>query len=118
VTTGVRLVPLCGPHAATDPDFDMFGAFDDWSSHGGNYTGEDNCRKLWDTMPPKEGGIKAGSLVKAALDAGYKGPIDGTPGSEVFSGATAGTQPDGKPSNTKGDASVSTLKLIFGTFRR
>lgn len=48
------------------------------------YSGPDAVDRVFDTMPPKNGGVGFGTLVKAARDAGYTGIINGDTAQEIF----------------------------------
>jgi hypothetical protein len=64
-------------HAAPVPgDYDESGRrglFHDWSAGAPDLYDEAETDKVFDTMPPIEGGIHFGTLVKLARDAGYTG---------------------------------------------
>jgi hypothetical protein len=49
------------------------------------YTGPETVDQVFDTMPPKEGGVRFGTLVKAARDAGYIGNIRAESAAHAFS---------------------------------
>ena len=51
-----------------------FEDFHQWSSEGGNFQGEAECRSVWRSIKT-EGGVSAASLFRAARDAGWE---DGT----------------------------------------
>jgi Bifunctional DNA primase/polymerase, N-terminal len=56
------------------------------------YTGDEDVRKVFDTMPPghgRNGGVGFGSIDHAAREAGFNGPRAQPPGSEVFKDSSA-----------------------------
>jgi hypothetical protein len=84
IAAGIHAAPL------SDPDFDKQDLFVQWSRGDfgtagtpANFTSEEDCEFVYDTMPPKKGGIAFGSLVKRCRDAGYSGPV-GITGREAF----------------------------------
>jgi hypothetical protein len=69
------------------PDFDKRALFVEWSRGGANFTSEEACEAVYDSMPPKAGGLGAGSFVKLTDAAGYSGPTvarNARAASEVF----------------------------------
>jgi len=76
-----------------DPDFDTRQAFADWSRAGSKFEADEDCYDVFDTMPPKPGGLGAGSFIRITNHAGYRGPTVGKndqPAAEVFGEIVAG----------------------------
>ncbi len=78
----------------SDPAFDRRALFVEWSRGGGEtYIGDEDCETIFDTMPPKAGGLGAGTFIQLTNSAGYRGPTvgknDQAP-AEVFGDALAG----------------------------
>lgn len=76
-----------GLHAATctDDAFDKRDLFQRWSRGEvgawpapSRWTGDDDAGATYDTLPPREGGITAGTLIKKARDAGWNDEADGS----------------------------------------
>lgn len=78
----------------TDLAFDRRALFVEWSRGGGAaFTGDEDCEAVFDTMPPKAGGLGAGSFIRLTNAAGYRGPTVGKGNqapAEVFGDALAG----------------------------
>jgi hypothetical protein len=69
VVAGALHATLC-----TDPDFDKRALFTEWSRGGGDmYTDDEACELAYDTMPPKPGGVAAGTFIHLTDKAGYAG---------------------------------------------
>src|SRR5262249_25007426 len=60
------------------------------------FTGDEDVRKVFDTMPPKDGGRAFGSIDKAARDAGFDGPRAQPSGEEIFAKAVLPTKTEAK----------------------
>lgn len=76
----------------TEPDFDKAEAFAAWSRRGNKYESDEDCRDVYETMPPKDGGLAAGSFIRLTNAAGYLGPTAGKndlSSAEVFGDAVA-----------------------------
>jgi hypothetical protein len=71
----------------------------EWSRTGGDaFTSDEDVEKVWRTMPPKPGGLAAGSFIKLSTLAGYVGPTAGKndqSSEEVFGPAITGLQAEG-----------------------
>jgi hypothetical protein len=61
----------------TDAEFDKAQTFAEWSSRGGKYQSDHDCRAVYDTMLPKDGGLSAGTFIYLTNEAGYRGPTAG-----------------------------------------
>jgi hypothetical protein len=72
-----------------------------WSRAGGDFfTSDEEVEKLWQTMPPKAGGLAAGTFIKLSNAAGYVGPTAGkndASSEEVFGEVVAALAVDDQP---------------------
>lgn len=86
--------------ACTDPDFDKRDLYIRWSrgelrksgieaSLPASYVSDQDCALVYDTMPPRLGGVGPGTLVHFARQAGYFGESDRTATQEIFKHALA-----------------------------
>ena len=77
LAAGLHAVPC------TDAEFDKRELFVAWSRGGENYTTDAAAELVYDTMPPKPGGVGAGSFIRMTDNAGYR-PDSGTTSHEAF----------------------------------
>lgn len=64
------------------------------------YTGDEDVNRVFDTMPPKDGGVAFGTLYTAAKAAGYDGPPARLSSAETFSNFAEAKNSDLKSSNS------------------
>jgi hypothetical protein len=82
----------------TDPEFDKRHAFARWSRGGNKFESDEDCGDVYDTMPPKDGGLGAGSFIHLTNANGYRGPTAGKndqTSEEVFGPLIAGWEAEG-----------------------
>lgn len=54
-----------------------------WSTLGASYDAQ-SFEQVWETMPPRDGGLGYGTIYKLAVDRGFKGAPANIPAAEVF----------------------------------
>lgn len=101
--------------SCSDEAFDKRDAFVRWSRDGGNYSSDEAAERVYDTMPPKEGGVGAGTFMRMTNQAGYaeaNRPSNGGDPTTRFAGVAVPLPTSGYP------VPKSAAELVAGHFPR